>query len=165
MFHFDYNASAYRKHDEFLIPDGAYRVRITEAEEKTSSSGYPMIVLTLKVNEYPDKILRDFVVIMDDTEQKKAMTNQRLGRIFDSFKIQEGDLDVTHWKGKDGGAEIVVEENEYKGKLRKQNRVGKFLIREEVDHLPAWEGENTGGVVDSNMVNVDEPANADTLPF
>lgn len=161
MFHFDYNASAYRKQDEFLIPEGVYRVRITDAEEKTSSSGYPMVVLTLQVNEYPDKILRDFVVIMDDTEQKKAMTNQRLGRIFDSFKIQEGDFDISHWKDKDGGAEIVVEENEYKGKMRKQNRVSKFLIREQVDVLPPWEDEKSNGVINPVMVNPDDG----TCPF
>ena len=166
MINWSFDGSKYSKDDERLVPEGLYRVRITKAEESISkSNGNQMIVMTLEVNGYED-LPYPLVNYLVFNPEKQGYTNQQLGRIFDSFKIQVGDLEVEHWVGKDGGAEIIVEESEYNGRKRKQNRVKKFLIREEVDHLPAWEKPvNTGEVINSEMVNFDAEPNADSLPF
>lgn len=157
MIDWTYDSSAYSKQDFIPIPEGAYRVRITKAEEKTSSKGFQMIALTLEVNGYKKKSVLDWVVFNNSDEDARQKTNQKVGRIFDSFQIKEGDLNPADWEGKDGGAYIVVRDEEYQGQKRKQNRVANYLIREKVETLPFWEG-----IVSDEGVNFDDP---EAIPF
>ena len=158
MINWTYDSSAYSKQDFTPIPEGAYRVRITKAEEGISkSSGYQMITLTLEVNGYKKKTVLDYVVFSTKDEKAIHDVNQKVGRIFDSFQIEQGDLNVSHWEGKDGGAYITIREEEYKGEKRKQNRVRNYLVREKVETLPFWEG-----IVSDEGVNFDDP---ESIPF
>ena len=122
-----------------------------------SSKGDQMIALTLEVNGYKKKPVLDWVIFKDSDEEKRQKTNQKLGRIFDSFQIKPGDLNPADWEGKDGGAFIYITEEEYQGSKRKVNRVRNYLIRETVETLPFWEG-----IVSDEGVNLDDP---ESLPF
>ena len=157
MINWTYDGSQYSKQDFTPIPEGAYRVRITKAEEKTSGKGYQMIALTLEVNGYKKRSVLDWVVFNDKDEDAIQKTNQKIGRIFDSFQIKPGDLNPADWEGKDGGAFIGISEEEYQGSKRKQNRVRNYLVREKVETLPFWEG-----IVSDEGVNLDDP---ESLPF
>ena len=157
MINWTYDGSQYSKQDFKPIPEGSYRVRITKAEEKTSGKGYQMIALTLEVNGYKKRPVLDWVVFNNSDADAIQKTNQKLGRIFDSFQIKPNDYDLTHWEGKDGGAYIVVRDEEYQGQKRKQNRIANYLIREKVEELPFWEG-----IVSDEGVNFDDP---ESIPF
>ena len=157
MINWNYDSSAYSKQDFTPIPEGAYRVRITKAEEKTSKSGYQMIALTLEVNGYKKKPVLDWVVFNDKDEESIQRTNQKIGRIFDSFQIKQGDLTPANWEGKDGGAYIKIQEEEYQGTKRKRNQIVNYLVREKVEELPFWEG-----IVSDEGVNFDDP---ESIPF
>lgn len=132
------------------IKPGTYRVRIDDAEEQVSKSGKDMIKMTIKVSGFSQKIFHYFVFLPDNPE----MTNNRLGRIFDSFNIEPGNLNVLDWKSKVGAAEIS-NETDNQGNL--QSRIKFFLKRNEQDRLPAWqEHPARQASVNSEMVNPDD---------
>lgn len=126
----DYNPDRFE-----LVPPGKYRVRIEEAEEQTSKSGYPMVRLRLKVSGSNGSVWH-YMVFMADSEQHARMTNDNLGRIFDSFGIPQGDLNLEHWKGKVGAAEIKHEPD---NKNNMRAVVSYFIQRAKQDELPAWQ--------------------------
>lgn len=146
----DYNPDRFE-----LVPPGDYRVRIEEVEEKTSKSGYPMVVMTLKVSGYNGKVWHN-MVFMSDTAKHVQITNDNLGRIFDSFGIEQGDLNLEHWKGKVGAAHI---KNEPDNKDNMRAVIGYFIQRAKQDVLPAWQ-EHRVAPINPEMVNPDEP-----IPF
>lgn len=138
----DYNPDRFE-----LVPPGKYRVRIEDAEETTSKSGYQMVKMTLKVSGYNSKIWH-YMVFMSDSPEREKITNDNLGRIFDSFGIDFGDLNIEHWKGKVGAAEI---KNERDNKDNLRASVSYFIRRSEQDSLPAWQ-ENAGAKVNPEMI-------------
>lgn len=147
----NYNAEGYQ-----LIPAGKYRVRIENAEEKTSSTGKPMIKLTLKVNGYNSKVWHN--VVFDSTsEAAKARTDDRLGRIFDSFEIEQGNLNLEDWKGKSGGA-LIKNEPDNKGVMRAV--ISYFLKQGDQILLPMWEDQPAAKVNDE-ILNPEE----EIVPF
>ena len=141
----DYNPDRFQ-----LVPPGKYRVRIEDAEEQTSKSGYPMIKMKLKVSGYNTQIWHYMVFMSNDAEAIRR-TNDNLGRIFDSFGIQAGDLNIEHWKGKAGAAEI---KNEADNKGNQRATVSYFIKREEQGGLPMWQ-EQRPAHINSEMVNPD----------
>ena len=148
MINWSYNPEDYGKIKP--VTPGQYRVRIDNAEEQVSKTGRDMIKMTLKVSGYNQKVYHYFVFLPDNPE----MTNDKLGRIFDSFGITPGDLNVLNWKGKVGAAEIS---NETDNQGNMQSRVKFFIQRKNQNSLPAWQ-ENP--VRQGEMVNPD-----DDFPF
>ena len=150
MLKWTFDPTNYSKEDFELIPEGDYRVRIDDAVEETSKSGKSMIKLTLSVNGFASKLFNWIVL---DAERPQY-TNQRLGRIYDSFQIEQGSLELSKWKGKVGGASVKHEKyTNSEGREKLRANVTKFLIREDVEALAAWQGKGT-------MVDPDEK-----LPF
>ena len=146
----DYNAEGFP-----LVPPGQYRVRIEKAEEKVSSTGKDMIVLTLKVSGYNGNVWHN-MVFDSSSAQSIARTNDNLGRIYDSFGIPAGNLNLPDWEGEVGGAQI--KNDSYNGKMRAS--VAYFLRRKEQDELPMWQ-EKPVGNINPEMVNPDD----DPIPF
>ena len=145
----DYNPDRFE-----LVPPGDYRVRIENAEEQTSKSGYPMIKLTLKVSGYNGNIWH-YMVFMNDSPERIRMTNDNLGRIFDSFGIQQGDLNLEHWKGRVGAA-AIKNEPDNKGNMRAA--VNYFIPREKQEELEEWREHRPR--ISPEMVKPDDP-----IPF
>lgn len=127
----NFNAEDYKENDFAPIPVGDHRVRIAKAEEKTSSKGNDMVVLTLDVSGHASSLWY-YLVFMPDNPQ---MTNQKLGQIFSSFGITPGDMNVANWVGKVGAARVKHEK--YNGE--DTARVSYFLSKEKQAQLPAWQ--------------------------
>ena len=147
----NYNAEGYQ-----LVPPGQYRVRIEDAEEAMSKTGKPMIKITLKVSGYNRKIW-NYVVLDNTSEKAIAMTDNNLGRIYDSFSIPQGSMNLQDWKGKVGAAEI---KNELDDKKNMRASVKYFIRRKEQDSLPEWQ-DQPGAKINSEMVDF----NSELPPF
>jgi hypothetical protein len=131
MIPWEYDGSKYRKDDYELIPEGEYPVKIREARETTSRNGNPMITMKLNVVDMPQYGTLYYNVTFDPTYP--GMTNQQLGRIFDSFDITPGNLDTYTWVGCEGVAR--VKHGEYNGKMRGEVRT--FAPREDDGNVNA----------------------------
>ena len=135
MIDWKYNPANYEPESYGVIPAGDYRVRIEEAAEKISQSGKEMIRLKLKVNGY-NIPLWHYVVFDSSTEESRKRTDQRLGSIYESFKIERGNLEVRDWVGKDGGVRIR-NRTDSNGELRSE--VHYVLSGKRTSELPAWQ--------------------------
>ena len=151
MIDWKFNAANYNPNRYELIPPGDYRVRIEDAEEQESKSGYPMIKMTLKVSGYNSKVWHNMV--FDNTSaEAEARTDFYLGRIYDSFNIPIGSMNLQEWKGKVGAAEI---KNELDNKGTMRAVVNWFIRRNEQDELPLWQ-EHGGGKINPEMAEMGE---------
>jgi len=113
-----------------LIPAGKHRVRIFDAQEKVSkSSGDPMVELTLEVSGYSSRVWHYIVF----SSSNPSMTNRMLSQLWDNFGIPRENYNLASWRGKVGGANIVIENSEQYGK---KNRVKNLCSAE---GLPAWQ--------------------------
>ena len=145
MVNWKYNPEDYGK-IKTITPDN-YRVRIENAEEQVSKKGNDMIKLTLKVSGFNQKLF-EYIVFpsapaKDASEDFKEKynwavqkTNDRLGQVFDSFNIEQGNLNVMNWQGK-VGAVNVKHQLDAEGNM--QARVNFFIKRNKQDLLPAWQ--------------------------
>ena len=154
----NFNADDYKENNFAPIPVGDHRVRIANVEEKKSSNGNDMLVLTLDVSGHSGS-LWFYLVFMPNNPQ---ITNQRLGQIFDSFGIAPDNMNFTTWLGKVGGARVKHEQ--YNGET--SAKVNYFLSRSKVDALPAWQesagkASVTGGGGSAPNTDVSD----DDLPF
>lgn len=125
----DYNENAYAP-----IPEGKYRVRIENAEDQISKSGKSMIKITLAVSGYNVK-LWSYIVLDDSSKENIRLTNWRLGSVWNSFNIQQNNLNLQDWIGRVGGVKVKHSKDQ-DGNDRAE--VQYFLKRSEVDKLPAW---------------------------
>ena len=159
---FPYNDSEYKEINYALIPAGNHRVRIDNAEIKTSSTGKNMVVLTLAVSGFNSKLWRN-IIIDQSTPEAAKRTNQWLGEVFRAFDITPGDLELDHWLGKTGGAK-VKHSTDNKGEQRAE--VHYFLRRSELDKLPAWQ-EGSNGDSDSEEFDsfYGETFDPERIPF
>lgn len=140
------------------IPIGEHRVRIASAEETVSGSGNPMIKLTLEVSGYNSTIWH-YVVFMADNAK---LTNQKLGEIFSSFGIQQGNLNTQTWVGKVGAAK--VKHDTYNGETNA--KIAYFIAKDRQDKLPAWqEPSNKASVTGGGNGGFVEVSMPDDLPF
>ena len=156
MLNWKYNPENYNAEGYQLVPPGEYRVRIDNAEEKVSSTNKPRVKLTLKVSGYNGHVWK-YIVLDSSTPEAVQKTDNRLGRIFDSFGIEAGDMNLEDWKGKVGGVSIKNEPDD-KGVMRAS--VSWFLRRDEQDKLPLWQ-EHPVGKVNPEMVDLE----GDLPPF
>ena len=132
------------------IPVGDHRVRIASAEEQTSSKGKQMIKLVLDVSGYNSTIWH-YIVFMPDNAK---LTNQKLGELWNSFGIPQGDFNLNSWVGKVGAAKVKHEI--YEG--NPSPKISYFINRDRQDKLPLWQepanaaatGQGIGVVVDSD---------------
>lgn len=148
-----FTSADYEEKSFQMIPVGDYRVRIAEAEEKVSANGNQMIVLTLEVSGYSSKIWHNLTLLTNNTK----LTNQKLGELWNSFGIPQGNFNLNSWVGKVGAAKVKHEE--YNGNTNP--KVAYFINKDRQDKLPAWQEPNkTSGGNDFVAVDV-----AGDLPF
>ena len=104
---FTYDASQYEEKDFSIIPEGDYRVRISDVQEKTFRSGNEGFEITLDVNGKNSRLW--FYLVIDASNPKQ--TNQRLGAFFDSFGITNHNLAAYNtWVNKAGAVRVKHEE-------------------------------------------------------
>lgn len=147
-----FNADEYQENNFQVIPIGDYRVRIAEAEEKKSSKGNDMIQLTLEVSGY-NSTVRYYLPLMSDNT---AITNQKLGEIFNSFGIANKTMNIKEWVGKVGACRIKHEL--YNDEERA--KVGYFIKRDKQETLPPFASKKVN--VSAEMFDV---LPAEDLPF
>ena len=151
----DWNFDANDVEEGFpLIPKGDHRVRIASAIEKKSKSGNDMVELSLDVSNYPGSLFYYLVFLPDNT----TMTNTNLKRLWDSFGIERGNLNVSSWVGKVGAARVKHED--YNGDP--QARISYFLDQQKQANLPPWVEK---GIHKAAGWDNDLPFGTDDLPF
>jgi hypothetical protein len=149
-----FNATDYEEQSFKPIPVGDHRMRISSAEEQTSSSGRQMIKLVLEVSGYSATIWH-FIVFMPENQK---LTNQKLGELWNSFGIQQGNFNLNSWVGKVGAAKVKHED--YNGEPTA--KIAYFINKDRQDKLPAWQEPNksSGG----GFEEIPTPSD-DDLPF
>ena len=149
----NFNAADYEETSFKPIPVGVHRVRIAEAEEQTSSSGKQMIKLVLNVSGYNSTIWH-YIVFMPENQK---LTNQKLGELWNSFGIPQGNFNLQTWIGKVGAAKVKHEE--YNGESNA--KIAYFISKDRQEKLPAWKDGNASAT--SGWVEV--PVEDGFLPF
>ncbi len=155
MVNWNFNAADYEEQSFKPIPIGDHRVRIASAEEQTSSSGRQMIKLVLDVSGYSSTIWH-FIVFMPENQK---LTNQKLGELWNSFGIQQGNFNLSGWVGKVGAAKVKHED--YNGEPNA--KIAYFISKDRQGKLPAWQEPNnagsSAGATDFTPVDGDLPFN------
>lgn len=150
---FTYDATQYEEKDFSILPEGDYRVRITDVVEKTFKSGNEGLEITLAVNGSKSHLW--FYLVINQADPKQ--TNQRIGAFFDSFGITNPNLAAYKgWVGKVGA--VKVKHDEYNGE--KSAKVAYCINKKNQDKLPAWV-ENTTVPQGATPISVA----ADEMPF
>lgn len=150
MINWNFDSNDYTEQSFKPIPVGDHRVRIASAEEQTSNSGRQMIKLVLDVSGYGSTIWH-YIVFMPDNQK---LTNQKLGELWNSFGIQQGNFNLNSWVGKVGAAKVKHEtyNNEPSAKI------AYFINKDRQDKLPAWqESSNANASGTFVEVNSDVP--------
>ena len=153
MVNWNFNAADYEEQSFKPIPIGDYRVRIASAEEQTSSSGRQMIKLILDVSGYSSTIWH-FIVFMPENQK---LTNQKLGELWNSFGIPQGNFNLQSWVGKVGAAKVKHED--YNGESNA--KIAYFINKSKQDKLPAWKDASSNNVL-IDFTPVDDSGD---LPF
>ena len=153
MVNWNFNAADYEEQSFKPIPVGDHRVRIASVEEKVSGKGNQMIVLTLDVSGYGSKIWHNITLLTNNTK----LTNQKLGELWNSFGIPQGNFNLQSWVGKVGAAKVKHEE--YQGETNA--KVAYFINKDRQSKLPAWQEPNksSGGVEEVTIPTDDLPFN------
>jgi hypothetical protein len=153
MISWNFNATDYEEQSFKPIPVGDHRVRIASAEEQTSESGKQMVKLVLEVSGYGSTIWHFLVFLPDNVK----LTNQKLGELWNSFGIPQGNFNLQSWVGKVGAAKVKHEE--YNGNTNP--KIAYFINKDRQDKLPAWQEPN------KTSANNDfaEVVDTDDLPF
>ena len=144
MVNWNFNAADYEEQSFKPIPAGDHRVRIASAEEQTSNSGKQMIKLVLDVSGYNSTIWH-WIVFMSDNPK---LTNQKLGELWNSFGINQGDFNLNNWKGKVGAAKVKHED--YNGEATA--KVAYFISKERQEKLPLWQEPANSSMIGSGLV-------------
>ena len=156
MVNWNFNAADYEEQSFKPIPVGDHRVRIASAEEQISSSGRQMIKLVLNVSGYNATIWH-FIVFMPENQK---LTNQKLGELWNSFGIPQGNFDLNTWVGKVGAAKVKHED--YNGEPNA--KIAYFISKDRQDKLPVWKEPGNASLTGGDMEAVPAPAN-DDLPW
>ena len=144
MVNWNFNAADYEEQSFKPIPAGDHRVRIASAEEKISGNGNQMIVLTLDVSGYSSKIWHNLTLLTSNPK----FTNQKLGELWNSFGIQQGDFNLNNWKGKVGAAKVKHED--YQGEPTA--KVAYFISKERQDKLTLWQEPANSSMTGSGLI-------------
>lgn len=150
----NFSADDYAEQSFRPIPVGDHRVRIASAEEQTSGSGKQMIKLVLDVSGHNATIWHYLVFLPDNAK----LTNQKLGELWNSFGIPQGNFNLSEWQGKVGAAKVKHEP--YNGE--DTAKIAYFIAKDRQEKLPTWvEPSNkaalTGGVTMTPIVGEDLP--------
>ena len=152
MIDWKFDSNDYEEQSFKPIPVGDHRVRIASAEEQISSKNKQMIKLVLNVSGYNSTIWH-FIVFMPDNQK---LTNQKLGELWNSFGIPQGNFNLNSWVGKVGAAKVKHED--YNGEPTA--KIAYFINKDRQEKLPAWKEPN--GVSSSGL---EEVSAIDDLPF
>jgi hypothetical protein len=155
MIDWKFNSSDYEEQSFKPIPVGDHRVRIASAEEQISGSGRQMIKLVLNVSGHNSTIWH-YIVFMPDNQK---LTNQKLGELWNSFGIPQGNFNLQQWVGKVGAAKVKHEE--YNGESNA--KIAYFINKDRQDKLPAWQ-EPSNASVTGGFDEVPMPTDED-LPW
>ena len=155
MIDWKFDSNDYEEQSFKPIPVGDHRVRILSAEEQTSGSGRQMIKLVLNVSGYNATVWH-FIVFMPENQK---LTNQKLGELWNSFGIPQGNFNLTQWVGRVGAAKIKHED--YNGESNA--KVAYFINKERQDKLPVWK-EPTNSSLIGGFEDVPTPGDED-LPW
>ena len=128
---FTYDASQYEAKDFTILPEGDYRVRISNVQEKTFKSGNEGFEVTLDVNGSNSHLW--FYLVIDASNPKQ--TNQRLGAFFDSFGITNHNLATYNtWVNKVGA--VRVKHETWNDTV--SAKVAYCIAKKNQDKLPPW---------------------------
>lgn len=112
MANWNYNPNEYNARNFEPIPEGDYRVWISNVQEKIFSTGNEGFEITLNVPGHAGKLW--YYLTLDPKDPLK--TNQRIGMFFDSFAIHDFNLNhYADWIGYDGA--VRVKHNLYNGNI------------------------------------------------
>lgn len=157
MVNWNFNAADYEEQSFKPIPVGDHRVRIASAEEQISNNtGKQMIKLVLNVSGYNATIWH-FIVFMPENQK---LTNQKLGELWNSFGIPQGNFDLNTWVGKVGAAKVKHED--YNGEPNA--KVAYFINKDRQDKLPAWKEPGNASLTGGEFEAIPVTAN-DDLPW
>ena len=154
MVNWNFNAADYEEQSYKPIPIGDHRIRIASAEEQTSNSGKQMIKLVLDVSGYNSTIWHYLVFLPDN----QKLTNQKLGELWNSFGIPQGNFNLNSWVGKVGAAKVKHED--YNGEPNA--KIAYFINKDRQDKLPAWQEPSNASATTPDFTPVNDP---DDLPF
>lgn len=151
-----YDPSQYQEKNFEIIPQGDYRARIADVQEKKFRSGNEGYEITLDINGYNSKMW--FYLVLDPSNA--AATNQRIGDFFNSFGITSTAMGTgKQWIGSVGA--VRVKHEQYEGK--NTAKVAYCIARARQDKLPAWKNPTGGSAPQAApTATVEIP---DDLPF
>ena len=86
------------------------------------------------------------------------LTNQKLGELWNSFDIPQGNFNLQSWVGKVGGAKIKHEM--YEGET--SPKIAYFISRDRQDNLAPWQEKAASTPITSVMEEMEE---VDNLPW
>lgn len=155
MIDWKFDSNDYEEQSFKPIPVGDHRVRIASAEEQTSNSGRQMIKLVLNVSGHNSTIWH-YIVFMPENQK---LTNQKLGELWNSFGIPQGNFNLQQWVGKVGAAKVKHEtyNNEQNAKI------AYFIGKDRQEKLPAWQ-EPSNASLSGGFEEVPLPSDED-LPW
>ena len=130
MINWNFSAEDFEEQSFKPIPVGDHRIRIASAEEQTSGSGKQMIKLVLDVSGYNATIWHYLVFLPDNAK----LTNQKLGELWNSFGIPQGNFNLSEWQGKVGAAKVKHEL--YNGE--DTAKIAYFISKDRQEKLPSW---------------------------
>lgn len=145
-----YDPSQYKEKDFPMIPVGDHRVRISDVNEKTFSTGNTGFEIVFEVSGYNSRLWYNLVLDAKDP----ARTNQKLGEFFESFGITNYNLGSgKQWIGLVGGCR--VKHGSYNEKARAE--VSYFINKNRQEKLPAWKEPENGNYNAGNFSPVYDP--------
>ena len=156
MIDWKFDSNDYEEQSFKPIPVGDHRVRIASAEEQISGSGRQMIKLVLDVSGYNSTIWH-YIVFMSENQK---LTNQKLGELWNSFGIPQGNFNLQSWVGKVGAAKVKHEE--YNGESNA--KIAYFISKDRQDKSPAWQEPKNVNISVSSFEEVPLPSDGD-LPW
>ena len=156
MVNWNFNAADYEEQSFKPIPVGDHRVRIASAEEQTSNSGRQMIKLVLNVSGHNATIWH-FIVFMPENQK---LTNQKLGELWNSFGIPQGNFNLQQWVGKVGAAKVKHED--YNGES--SAKIAYFINRDRQNKLPDWQEPTNVNSTGNGFDGIPMPSDGD-LPW
>ena len=131
-----YNSNDFTARNFAPIPEGDYRVMITDVTEELFNSGNEGFKITLDVPNHKSKLW--YYLVLDPRDSKK--TNQRIGMFFDSFAIRDENLShYEDWIGRDGA--VRVRHNQYNGEIKAN--VAFCLSRSQQAKFPGFNSSYT----------------------
>ena len=156
MVNWNFNVADYEEQSFKPIPVGDHRVRIASAEEQTSSRGRQMIKLVLNVSGHNATIWH-FIVFMPENQK---LTNQKLGELWNSFGITQGNFNLQQWVGKVGAAKVKHED--YNGES--SAKIAYFINKDRQNKLPAWQEPTNVNSTGNGFDEIPMPSDGD-LPW